>query len=71
VRVATTAHYRAIATHELGHNYGLDHNQTSGCNITYAGLMYSDPVIKNDLCGWTGPTEDDVDGAYLIHYGYV
>lgn len=65
----TTAHYRAIATHELGHTYGLDHNNTAGCDEFNAGLMYTDAVGKNDSCGWTAPTEDDTDGAYIHHYG--
>ena len=64
----TNQRWSAIATHELGHAYGLDHNATSGCNGSVAGLMYSDAVAKTNLCGWWGPTADDAAGAQHHHF---
>jgi hypothetical protein len=61
----------AVAVHEFGHAYGLNHNQTGGCNQTVgnAGLMYSDAVGKHNSCGWANPTDDDAAGATRAHNG--
>ncbi|MGQ0846701.1 MAG: hypothetical protein ACT4QF_21480 [Sporichthyaceae bacterium] len=66
----TQARQVGVAVHELGHAYGLAHNDTGGCNQTVgnAGLMHSDPVGKYDLCGWANPTDDDAAGATDAHY---
>ena len=60
---------KAIAIHEIGHSYGLQHNNTSGCNSSTASLMHVYPVSKYDLCGWHRPTQDSVDGATAAHEG--
>lgn len=57
----------AVASHELGHTFGLDHNSYGGCDQNYAGLMYGDAVAKSDLCNWAGPSIDDADGASTVH----
>jgi hypothetical protein len=63
----TNQRWSAIATHEIGHSYGLYHNNTVGCNTTTAGLMHENAVAKTDSCGWWGPTADDATGATYTH----
>jgi hypothetical protein len=63
----TNQRWSAIATHEIGHSYGLSHNNTVACNVSAAGLMYDDAVAKTDSCGWWGPTTDDATGATYTH----
>lgn len=59
---------KAVAVHEEGHSYGLDHNNNGSCDYKVAGLMYTDAVGKYDDCGWFGPTTDDANGAVDAHY---
>lgn len=66
---STQARRMAISIHEIGHSYGLDHYNASGCDDKTAGLMYTDAVAKTNLCGWTDPTWDDVAGAIDAHNG--
>ena len=60
---------KAIGIHEIGHSYGLHHNNTSGCNGSTASLLYGNAVYKYDLCEWHRPTQDSVDGATAAHEG--
>jgi hypothetical protein len=60
---------KALAIHELGHAYGLNHNNSNSCSQSIAGLMFTDPVSKTNSCGWTSPTTDDVNGAIDAHNG--
>jgi hypothetical protein len=55
--------------HEIGHSYGMDHNQTSGCNTETAGLMFAPSRDKLESCGWKDPSNDDRDGAVDAHNG--
>jgi hypothetical protein len=65
----TGPHRTSIGIHEIGHSYGVAHNGMGGCNGANAGLMFPDPVGKNDACGWIDPTTDDVNGAVDAHNG--
>lgn len=65
----TGPHRTAIAVHEIGHSYGVEHKGTIGCDGGTAGLMFSNSVAKNDACGWIDPTTDDVNGAIDAHNG--
>ena len=65
----TSGRGRAVAIHEIGHSYGLNHNNSGGCNSWTQGLMYYDAVGKYDWCGWLYPTLDDVVGAIDAHNG--
>lgn len=67
--VKTSDRQVAVAVHEIGHSYGLAHNQTGGCNGDIAGLMFSDAVAKSNSCGWVRPTNDDVNGATRANNG--
>jgi hypothetical protein len=60
----------AVASHEFGHMFGLNHNNYSGCDQNFAGLMASDAVAKSNLCGWAGPSIDDANGASRVHVGW-
>lgn len=66
---STSGRRIAIAEHEIGHSYGLDHNNTAGCNGNTAGVMYTDAVAKYNLCLWSIPTADDTNGAIDAHNG--
>lgn len=66
----TGPHRTAIAVHEIGHSYGLWHNDAGGCDWNFQGLMFSDAVAKNDACGWIDPTNDDANGAMDAHDGF-
>lgn len=55
--------------HELGHAYGLDHNNTYSCNGSTAGIMYAPSAAIVDACGWTWPTPDDFAGQVDAHNG--
>lgn len=57
------------AIHELGHSYGLDHNQTAGCNSNTAGLMFAPSSVKYNACSWLLPSNDDVLGQIDAHNG--
>ena len=65
---STSGRRIAIAIHEIGHSYGVDHNNTSGCG-SRAALMHSDAVGKHDECGWSEPQSDTIDGATAAHNG--
>ncbi len=67
--VSTADRRKVIAIHELGHTYGMNHNNSTSCNPSIAGLMYTDVVVKTNTCGWTVPTADDVNGAIDAHNG--
>lgn len=58
----------AIAIHEIGHSYGVNHNNTRGCG-SRASLMHSDAVGKYNECGWSEPQSDTIDGATAAHNG--
>ena len=57
------------AIHELGHGYGLSHNQGSGCDTSSRGLMFAPSRDKLESCGWINPTSDDTKGAADAHDG--
>lgn len=59
----------AVMTHELGHTYGLAHNNVGGCNQYYAGLMYYSATQKSRECNWRGPSIDDARGAAVAYTG--
>lgn len=61
-------HYSEAAGHEFGHTYGLEHNNTEGCDGNTAGIMYW-TTAKYGQCGWIGPTTDDAKGATDAHNG--
>jgi len=67
--VSTGPHRTAIGVQEIGHSYGVAHNNSSSCDVKVGGLMYPDPVLKHDTCGWVDPTTDDVNGAVDAHNG--
>lgn len=60
---------RISALHELGHSYGVDHNNDTSCFTSLAGLMYYSSVAKYYYCGWNYPTTDDVNGQVDAHNG--
>lgn len=59
----------AVAVHEMGHSIGVNHNNSTSCNGSIAGLMYKDAIGKYLSCGWTSPSADDVNGATHAHNG--
>jgi hypothetical protein len=65
----TANNQTAIAVHEIGHSFGLAHNNNTSCTGSIAGLMYTDAVAKYNTCHWITPTTDDVTGATHAHNG--
>ena len=65
----TMRHRKVIGIHEIGHSYGLNHNNAGGCDPTTASLMHRRTLDKYDLCGWHRPTQHSVDGATAAHGG--
>lgn len=59
----------AVLEHEEGHSYGLNHNDTTGCDTKTAGVMFYAQPSKYDECGWNVPTTDDVNGQIDAHNG--
>ena len=59
-RTRTYTQLKRIATHELGHAYGLDH-VTSGCRI----MRYDIGYLTD--CSMTTPQADDVNGVNAIY----
>lgn len=57
------------AIHELGHSYGLAHNQVGGCDLKTAGLMFTPSAQKSQECNWVYPTIDDINGQVDAHNG--
>lgn len=60
---------QAVGVHELGHSYGLGHDQTSGCDGNNAGLMFSDAAGKFASCSWVKPQPNDYKSAANAHSG--
>lgn len=57
------------AIHEIGHSYGLEHNQYQTCDPNLSGMMFTPSSQKYDACGWTFPSSDDAKGAGSIKAG--
>ncbi len=57
------------AEHELGHTYGLAHNQNYSCDGWWAGIMFAPSAQKVTQCNWTWPTPDDFAGQVDAHNG--
>lgn len=60
---------QAVGVHELGHSFGLGHDQTPDCDGNNAGLMYSDAAGKFGACGWVKPQPNDYKSAANSHAG--
>lgn len=61
----TSTQRRMVATHELGHSYGLDHAPDLGCSGTRAVMIQG---ARKWSCNWNNePWPDDLAGVNYIY----
>lgn len=59
---------KAVGVHELGHVYGLWDKSHLDChNQLNHGAMMNGGATMYNLCGWTTPKVDDVEGVNAIY----